>query len=305
MKLKIVFIIALLFIATYSESKPTISQDSSRIKWRWEGYNMFKFELVSQKTVTHKIEDGWSDVDWGSFYLQFPIIMKKDKPFYFGAGFTYNNYRINYSGVDSLGSIASSGKEFAQSLKLVTGFNYKFSKILHLYWEYNGGVDGWWDELSTKSFNHLLFSYFGVKIRKNIYTRVGVIFSYAFEDFSFYPLLGFSMGVNDHFGFEVLFPSHIMIRGKINDRFELGARAGLPIRDIGMNFGDSDIRISFQQINAGLYFDARLVQQVTARLEGGFSFMRSMSLTHKSGNLFLEAEPGATPYFRFSLRWAV
>lgn len=305
MKIKLGVIVILFFLMGYSEAETEKLKDDSSVKWLWEGYNMFNFELISQKAISHKTEKGWSDVDWGSFYIQLPIIMKEDKPLYFGAGLTYKNYRINYSGIDSLGDIESSGKEFAQSLKLVAGFNYTFNKKIHLYWEYNGGLDGWWRGANASSINHLLFSYLGARIRKNIYSRVGVIFSYSFEDLSVYPLLGISIGFNDHFALEALFPSHIMVRTKINDRFELGSRTGLPIRDIGMNFGGSDIKVSFQQINTGLYFDARLIMQVIARVEGGFSLMRSMSLTQKSGNIFLEAKPGVTPYFRFSLRWAV
>ncbi len=281
------------------------AEESESYKWLWEGLHMFNLEITSHKATGNKDESGYSDIDWGNFYIQFPIHRKKESPFYFGAGFIYNQYHIDYKGpgLDSLDLVFKS--KTAHGLKLLLGFNYRFGGKNHLYWEYNGGVDGWFDNIGTDHINHLLFAYLGRKPRENLYFRLGIAGSYSFENLLVLPLLGVSIGFNDHLAFELMFPKHIMLRARINDRFESGLRLGIPIKDIGCSAADKDIKISLQQLNSGAYLDTRIIKTLIARAEGGVSFWREWVINKRGSTKEKEISPGVTPYLRFTLRWQV
>lgn len=283
----------------------SFAQDTTSYKWLWEGFHMFNLEITSQKATNHKEMSGYSDIDWGSFYIQLPIHRKKESPFYFGAGLIYNQYHLDYSGpeVDSLNVNFTS--QAAHGLKLVLGFNYRFGGKNHLYWEYNGGIDGWFNNIGTDHLNHLLFAYLGRKPKSNLYFRLGIAGSYSFEDLLVLPLLGFSIGFNDHLAFELMFPKHVMLRARINSRFETGAKLSIPIKDVGCSVAGKDIKTSFQQLNGGVYFDSRIIKTLTVRAEGGVAFWRELLLSRRGKKSETEISPGVTPYLRFSLRWQV
>lgn len=275
------------------------------VKWLWEGLHMFNLEVTSQKTSSINDENGYSDIDWGSFYIQFPIHRKKESPFYFGAGLIYNQYHLDYNGpnLDSMNIDFKS--KTAHGIKLLLGFNYRFGGKNHIYWEYNGGIDGWFKNVGTDHINHLLFAYVGRKPTKNVYFRLGIAGSYSFENLLILPLAGFSIGFNDHLAFELMFPKHVMLRTRINERFESGLRLGIPIKDVGCSTSSNDIKISFQQLNGGLYFDTRIIKTLTARVEGGVSFWREWVINKRGISKEMELSPGVTPYLRFTLRWQV
>lgn len=281
------------------------ADDSTSVKWLWEGLHMFNLEVTSQNAADLKDDNGYSDIDWGSFYIQLPVYMKKGSPFYFGAGLIYNQYHLDYAGpgIDTLNVDFKS--KTAHGLKLLLGFNYRFGGKNHLYWEYNGGVDGWFNNVGTDHINHLLFAYLGRKPRKNLYFRLGIAGSYSFKELLILPLVGVSVGFNDHLAFELMFPSHVMLRAKINDRFETGTKISIPIKDAGCSVADEDIKVSFQQLNGGVYFDTRIIKTLTARAEGGIAFWREKVLTLRGDETGTEVKPGVTPYIRFSLRWQV
>lgn len=298
---KLLVLIFLFFMSSHNIS----AGDSSSVKWLWEGLHMFNLEITSQSSASNKDDDGYSDIDWGSFYIQLPVHMKKGSPFYFGAGLIYNQYHLDYSGPFMDTTTINFKSKTAHGLKLLLGFNYRFRKKNHLYWEYNGGVDGWFDNVGTDHINHLLFAYFGRKPSKNFYLRLGIAGSYSFENLLVLPLIGISKGFNDHFAFELMFPSHVMLRARINKRFETGAKLSIPIKDAGCSVAEKDIKTSFQQLNGGAYFESRIIKTLTARAEGGVVFWRELLLSNRGSSRSKEVSPGVTPYLRISLRWQV
>jgi hypothetical protein len=293
------FFLVLIIILTSSFANES---DTSAIKWQWEEYRALYLSFTP--SLASSVEGGGSTAfTLADAYLQLPIIRKVKN--YLGAGALYRATAPEIYG--ALSDTLQLSTKVSHTAHLLLAYNRTVSPTMHVYAEYNGGINGIWDDFG-KSHSHLGFFYIGYTHKKNIYFRGGAAVAYLFGEPQFYPVLGAAIGISDRFAIDLLVPKHVLFRFKASKKVEIGTRIAYTLGNAGFNVEYSDLQLnySFSQVSSSIYTDYRIVKDLIVRAEIGGYLLRKVKLIDLNSNDdYLEVDVNETPFISISLRWQV
>ncbi|WP_034636171.1 hypothetical protein [Chitinivibrio alkaliphilus] len=242
----------------------------------WEGISLFEIggSLPVESYTAHS-----PAVD---IYGQIPLHMSSNR--YIASGILYRrDILLNESRLHS-----------AQVGQVIAVVNQGLRNNLHLYSEYNGGINSLWDS-PQKGQSHFILSFLG-QHRGDTYLRLGAAFLYEFEEGALFPVVGVSHAFSPTIRAELLVPRHIILKKSLSPLWEGGIKSSYHRQKNSF----SGTQITTQEyFKNGVYTDRILVQDLLIRAKGGVL-------------LFVDKETDGVPldqdqrfFFRLSLRWRV
>jgi len=275
---------------------------NNQSKWHWERIRVF--ELKYTPSLESKIDNGGSTAfSLGDAYLQIPIIRGMKN--YFGAGLTYSA-----TAPELYGAVADSLQfrtRVSQAAHILLGYNRTFSDQMNLYAEYNGGINGIWDDLGASQ-SHFGFFFLGYRYKRDVYFRGGAGVTYLYGQPQFFPVLGIALGLSDVFGIDILVPKHALFRFRVTPKVQVGTKIAYSLGNAGFNIVGSDrmVNYAFSQMSSSVYCDYRIVKMLTIRGEvGGYLFRNIKLIDLEDNQSYYDAAPSETPYVSISIRWQV
>jgi len=287
-------------IFTYTTIALSETDDSTKaITWQWEGLHAIKFAATatSQTGTTDSTTSGHSQID---LYAQVPIIQKKEN--YFGAGIVY---RLTIPQLENLADSLQLESMTEHTAQLALAWWHKINDNVSIYSEFNGGISGL-SNSPSESQSHLLFSYFGFKPKPNRFYRAGLAVAYQFGKPAFYPLLGGNFGFTDHFAIDAMFPTHLAVRFKINNKLEFATKSAYSVGGVGIETTSKlPVSYNWSHFSGSVYGDYRIHKGLIFRIEGGSQFLRKIEILSIDGDSIQRIEPQPTPFVTTSIRWQV
>lgn len=278
-----------------------LSAESNEIshKWQWEGLQAFQVKF--SPSFQSQSNNNATTIMQTNLYVQLPIIVKNGN--YLGSGLIYRGISFDFHN----GSAPQLRPKISHKGQIILAYSHRFNESYYLYAEYNGGINGLWDDKENAP-SHLMFFYLGHNRSDMRFFRIGVALASAFDKLSPYPILGASLGLTDRFALELLVPQHIIVRYRFTTSFETGAKLSYQLAHSG--FKDSQnkraLDVTYSRIAPSLYLDYRVIKNLIVRIETGAYLLRNTTIRDiEKNSTLLDEEPAPILFTSLSLRLQV